>query len=155
MAHVLILSPPSPLIRVMYEVDQSVGVRGFNRRDDVMLVQFFLRALARVNDVITRESYFPPGQAMIDADGIYGPQTAAYIKHFEAVLERSAPGSLWQDGVIDPRPQGQKFGPLHGRAYAIIRLNTLYAESFGIDRHFAIDKDLDFPAELRPKLFVA
>jgi len=140
---------------VLYGVDQAVGVHGANRPDDVMLVQFFLRALSRVNDVVTRESYFPTGQALIDVDGIYGPQTAAYIRHFEAVLSRAAPGALWRDGVIDPRPQGRNFGPLHGRVYAIIRLNTLYAESFGIDRHSAIDKDLDFPAALRPKLFVS
>jgi hypothetical protein len=154
MAHVLILSPPSALLRVFYNVDHAVGPHRFNGRDDVMLVQFFLRSLSRVNDVITRESYFPTGQALIDTDGIYGPQTAAYIRHFEAVLSRAAPGALWRDGVIDPRPPGQNVGPLHGRVYAIIRLNTLYAESFGIDRHSAIDKDLDFPAALRPKLFV-
>ena len=153
MAHVLILSPASA-IRVFYNVDHAVGPGRLNRRDDVLLVQFFLRSLARVNDVMTQDSYFPTGQALIDTDGVFGPQTAAYIKHFEAVLSRSLPGALWRDGVIDPRPSGQNFGPLHGRVYAIIRLNTLYAESFGIDRHSAIDKDLDFPAALRPKLFV-
>jgi hypothetical protein len=152
MAHVLIVSPPTGL-RVLYNVNYAIGPARPNRPDDVLLVQFFLRALARVNDVTTRESYFATGQALIDTDGIYGPQTAAYIRHFEAVLSRSLPGALWRDGVIDPRPPGQNFGPLHDRVYAIIRLNTLYAESFGIDRHSAIDKDRDFPAAVRPKLF--
>ena len=123
-----------------------------------MLVQFFLKALSRTDDVVTRESYFPKGQSMIDVDGIYGAQTAAYIKHFEDVLSRASTGAkmkLWQDGVIDPKPPGLIVGPQHRRVYAIIRLNTSYAESFGIDRHNAIDKDLDFPAALRPKLFVS
>jgi len=122
-----------------------------------MLVQFFLRALSRVNDPLTKESYLPKGQTPIDVDGMYGPQTAVYIKHWEDVLSRASPGDfkLWQDGVIDPKPPGQTVGPQHGRIYAIIRLNTLYAGSFGIDRHSAIDKDLDFPAVLRPKLFVS
>jgi peptidoglycan hydrolase-like protein with peptidoglycan-binding domain len=158
MAHVLILSPPNVLLRVFYGIDLAVGAHRPNRPDDVKLVQFFLRSLSRINDVVTRESYFPSGQALLEADGFYGPQTAAYIKHFEAVLSRAAPGGgpmkPWQDGVIDPKPPGLSFGPVHHRAYAIIRLNTLYAEAFGIDRHNAIDKDLDFPATLRPKLFV-
>jgi hypothetical protein len=156
MAHVLVTSPPTAIMRVFYGIDQAVGVRGANRGDDVMLVQFFLRALARVDDPVTKESYFPKGQAMIEVDGLYGPRTAAFINHFEDVLSRASTGDfkMWQDGVIDPKPQGRNVGPLHGRFYAIIRLNAAYASSFGIDRHSAIDKDLDFPAALRPKFFV-
>jgi hypothetical protein len=145
-------------MRVFYGIDQAVGLRRPNRPDDVMLVQFFLRAVSRTDDPVTRESFFPKGQALIDIDGIYGPQTAAYINHFETVLSRASTGAkmkLWQDGVIDAKPAGQTVGPLHGRVYAIIRLNTSYAESFGIERHSAIDKDFDFPAVLRPKLFVS
>lgn len=157
MAHVLVISPPTSIMRVFYGIDQAVGVRGANRRDDVMLVQFFLRALARADDPISKESYRPKGQTPIDVDGIYGPQTAAYIKHFEDVLSRASDVGmkLWQDGVIDPKPPGQNMGPLHGRVYAIIRLNASYGTIFGIDRHSAIDKDSDFPAALRLKLFVS
>ena len=117
MAHVLIVSPPTNLLRVFYGIDHAVGVRGPNRPDDVMLVQFFLRALSRVDDAVTRESYFPKGQALIEVDGIYGPQTAAYIRHFEAVLSRASTGAamkLWQDGVIDPKPPGRDVGCLVG-----------------------------------------
>src|SRR5215831_18979374 len=141
MAHVLILSPPTSIMRVFYGIDHAVGVRGANRRDDVMLVQFFLRALSRVDDPVSRESYFPKGQALIEVDGIYGGQTAAYIKHFEDVLSRASVGrefKLWQDGVIDPKPPGRDVGPQHLRFYAIIRLNASYATSFGRDRHSAI-----------------
>jgi hypothetical protein len=157
MVHVLILSPPTTFMRVFYGIDLAVGARGANRRDDVMLVQFFLKSVARTNDSITKESYTPPGQAVLQVDGIYGPRTAAYINHFEAVLSRASQGAamqLWQDGVVDPKPPGINVGPVHGRVYAIIRLNTSYADNFGVDRHSAIDKDPDFPRDLRPKLFV-
>src|SRR5262249_15999291 len=130
MAHVLIISPPTALMRVFYGIDQGVGVRGANRRDDVMLVQFFFSALSRLADHVTRESYFPKGQALIEVDGIYDRQTAAYIKHFEDVLSRASTGQrfkMWQDGVIDPKPAGRDAGPLHARVYAIIRLNVAYA----------------------------
>jgi peptidoglycan hydrolase-like protein with peptidoglycan-binding domain len=122
MAPVLIVSPPNVLLRVFYGIDLAVGAHRPNRPDDVKLVQFFLRSLSRINDVVTRESYFPSGQALLEADGFYGPQTAAYIKHFEAVLSRAAPGGgpmkPWQDGVIDPKPPGLSFGPVHHRAYS-------------------------------------
>jgi hypothetical protein len=157
MVHVLLLSPPTPMMRVFYGIDLAVGASRANRRDDVMLVQFFLKSLSRTIDSETKESYTPSGQAMLQVDGIYGPRTAAYVKHFEAVLSRASQGAamqLWQDGVIDSKPPGTNVGPIHGRVYAIIRLNTSYAASFGIDRHSAIDKDPDFPRELRPKLFI-
>jgi hypothetical protein len=157
MVHVLILSPPSSIMRVFYGIDLAVGGRGANRRDDVMLVQFFLKSVSRTTDSITKESYLPPGEAPLQVDGLYGPRTAAYFRHFAGVLSRASQGTamqLWQDGAIDAKPPGINVGPVHGRVYAIIRLNTSYADNFGIDRHSAIDKDPDFPRELRPKLFV-
>src|SRR5437899_5830867 len=99
-----------------------------------MLVQFFLKSISKTNDSVTKESYMPPGQAPLGVDGLYGPRTAAYLKHFEAVLSRASSGAamqLWQDGVVDPKPPGINVGPVHGRIYAIIRLNTSYAANFG------------------------
>ena len=157
MVNVLVLSPPTSIMRVFYGIDMAVGSGRPNRRDDVLLVQFFLKTLSRAPDSITKESYVPAGQAPLQIDGIYGPRTAAYISQFAAVLSRASKGEamqLWQDGVIDPKPPGLNFGPIHGRAYAIVRLNTSYADTFGINKHSAIDKDPDFPRELRPKLFV-
>src|SRR5438128_12432047 len=102
MVHVLVLSPSTAIMRVFYGIDLAVGVRGANRRDDVMLVQFFLKSISKTNDSVTKESYMPPGQAPLGVDGLYGPRTAAYLKHFEAVLSRASSGAamqLWQDGV--------------------------------------------------------
>src|SRR5215208_4070845 len=101
MVHVLILSPATSIMRVFYGIDLAVGPGKANRRDDVLLVQFFLRSISRTTDNVTKESYSPPGQAPLLVDGLYGPRTAAYLKHFETVLSRASQGAamqLWQDG---------------------------------------------------------
>ena len=45
MAHVKLREDPGANIRAVYLVDATVGRGGANRRDDVLLVQFFLNAL--------------------------------------------------------------------------------------------------------------
>jgi hypothetical protein len=45
MAHVKLAKDPGPFIRALYLVDATVGRSSANRRDDVLLVQFFLNAL--------------------------------------------------------------------------------------------------------------
>lgn len=90
MAHVLLLSPPTPLMRVLYGIDLPVGTGKANRRDDVLLVQFFLKSISRTTDSVTKESYSPPGQSPLQVDGVFGPRTAAYLKHFEGVLSRAS-----------------------------------------------------------------
>ena len=79
MARVLLPTVRASGIAVMYSVDQAVGSGGANRRDDVLLVQFFL-LIARDSDARGNQGFTPPGQQTIKTDGVFGPETAAYIK---------------------------------------------------------------------------
>jgi hypothetical protein len=144
-------------LRVFYAIDHAVGAGCPNRRDDVLLVQFFLRALAPRGDPETHESFTPSGEGILAVDGICGSRSITYIKHFQGMMNRAAKDismGTWQDGRVDPVPAGRQFGPLHGRAYTMIHLNTSYAAVFGTDRHSAIHTDPDFPMELHDKFFV-
>lgn len=92
------------LLRHVYLVQRAVGAGRANRRDDVMLVQFFLKAISHRQDTKSGESYKPPGEPELAVDGVCGSHTIAYIRHFQRVLRRAIPGSFyepWEDGVVD------------------------------------------------------
>ena len=94
MARVFLVTPSGGTFTVLYSVDQVVGVGGLNRRDDILLVQFFLQ-VARDDDARGNSGFIPPGEAPINIDGIFGRNTAAHIKFFqEESLRRVGDGRV-------------------------------------------------------------
>ena len=79
MARVFLPTVRASGIAVMYSVDQAVGFGGANRRDDVLLVQFFL-LIARDSDARGNQGFTPPGQQTIKTDGVFGPETACVYR---------------------------------------------------------------------------
>jgi len=137
-----------PTIKVFYSVEQAVGPGCPNERRDVMLVQFFLRAASKPAGGLPAVQ--PPGQAALTVDGVFGPKTAAYIKHYQTVGGSAA----YADGKVSPVQGGSVVGAIHEKYLTIAHLNVGYAKRFGADRHSRIDQDPDFPASLRGALFV-
>ncbi len=74
MTRVIFLSAPHPAIDHLFTIDHAVGLNGANHRHDVLLVQFFLRALIPT----------PPGAPIIPLDGHCGRQTINWIRYFQA-----------------------------------------------------------------------
>jgi hypothetical protein len=140
---------PGPFIRLLYLNDAAVGRGGANRRDDVLLVQFFLNALWGTSPdkkTVIGDSATPPA-----IDGVCGRVTIGAIETFQRWY--------WQqpdftDGRVDPLPIGRQFGPLHKLPYTIIGLNANFGFAFSVDRHARLSREPNFPAELKPKLFV-
>ena len=161
MARTLVLTEPGKLASVAYVVDDAVGAGRRNQRDDVLLVQFFLRALGtKPVSGTTDQFYQPPGAPPVAIDGVCGQRTIAAIKTFQTQFDKAetgpaSPSFLIQDGVIDALNQGTMFGPRKGHLLTIIRLNTEYTFHFGLDRHNRIHQDPHFPRELLPRLFLA
>jgi len=86
----------------IYNIDASVGPSSPNRRDDVLLVQYFLKS---IND--QRSLFTPPftalplaAQEVLKVDGIAGPVTFRAIRHFQdqAVARGRA---VTPDGRVD------------------------------------------------------
>lgn len=73
MARVIFLSTPQLALGHLFTVDHAVGRHGGNHRNDVLLVQFFLRALIQT----------PPGAPTIPVDGHCGRQTINWIRYFQ------------------------------------------------------------------------
>ena len=155
MAYVRLLQDPTPLVRAVYFVDQAVGKGRTNRRDDVLLVQFFLKAMSGKKDPVSAMMMAPTGQTPLAVDGICGNQTVAYINHFQTVLNSGSKNpSVWKDGSIDPVPPGATHGAIHQRVLSMILLNTMYAGFFGQEQHSRIHADPNFPSELLNRFFV-
>jgi hypothetical protein len=159
MARLLTLTKPAQFGTLSYVVDRAVGEGRPNQRDDVLLVQFFLRTLGPRTVTGTTETYQPAGQPQIAIDGVCGTRTIAAIKNFQTQFNKTqkSPTSgfaLLTDGVVDTLNNGGLFGPRQGHLLTIVRLNTEYVFQFGLDKHKRIDTDPLFPPELFGKLFL-
>jgi hypothetical protein len=131
-------------MRVIYDIDGVVGRGGANRREDVLLVQFFLKIAMQHAD---RPGYVPPGQAPIDVDGSFGPQTQTYIDFFQQEAKRRNPERLpILDGKIHPlhTPFARRAGP--ERVHDVYALNRIYQTRR--PHHDNLGADPLFPAGL-------
>jgi len=137
----------------IYTVEQSVGLGCPNVRDDVLLVQFFLRRA--MDDSPESKGIIPPGERPISIDGISGPQTFRYIKHYQDEDNRRNPGrGVARDGRVDSvGKSGTGFGSISNTLYTIIALNVSYRQRKGI-LIADIRKDNLFPKDLVPSLYL-
>jgi peptidoglycan hydrolase-like protein with peptidoglycan-binding domain len=133
--------------RNFYNVDTAVGQGCPNRRDDVLLVQYFLReSFKGVSDF--KKDPFPGG--VLAVDGRAGPQTFAAIRHFQKVSKAKGFSSA-QDGRVDP-PVGEKFhGSISQTQYTILTMNVAFKKARPQDWP-RVSKASDCPGELRPRL---
>jgi hypothetical protein len=139
----------SPLMPMVYTVEQPVGVASANRRDDVLLVQFFLRV---ISDDPTKPQYKLPGLPF-QIDGSCGRQTIDYIRNYQQTNSDLNPNSpLVRDGVVDPPRGGHGHGSISHRLYTIFALNNSYMNFRGRQALNDITQDALFPSDLLPSV---
>jgi len=145
MARVMVTGDDDP--DIYYVVDEPVGPHGANRRDDVLLVQFFLRVLS------DREKRYRPRDAKdLAVIGHYNDLTGSYIKQY---ADESNQTPLYDDGGLVKRvltrvePPGKPAGV--SGAWIMAKMNEDYQRLFpktGLP-HFPL-----FPNELRKKFYI-
>lgn len=136
---------------VLYSVDAPVGAGCANRRDDVLLVQLFLRV---ARDTIGGcKGFVPPGRPEITVDGLNGPNTQAHLDFFLEETNRRG-NNLTRDGRVDPVLQGQQAGSISGKLYTILALNKEYLFRHGSAKLADIRSGPYFPPELAKSLYV-
>jgi hypothetical protein len=153
MARVFIVTPSGGLFAVMYSVDQPVGVASPNRREDVLLVQFFL-ARNRDQDAAGRPGFIPPGRPPIVVDGVFGPTTAAHLTFFQTESNNRTAPRIRVDGRVDPL-EGKLLGSHTASLLTMAVLNFEYLNRQGKGFHSNISIDPLFPAGLKSSLFMA
>ena len=155
MARIYGIKNPNPgKIQMFYAIDQSVGIGCANVRDDVLLVQFFLRVIFE-NDNEISNPFFTAGPKGPAIDGMWGPKSAGFLKAWEQHLQKVAPGVVKQDSRVDPIKSGSTVGSLTGSTYKICILNGRYGQLKGIPAHANISHDPLFPSALTQSLFVS
>ncbi|HVV93373.1 MAG TPA: hypothetical protein VHD15_08145 [Hyphomicrobiales bacterium] len=146
MPTVRVVSSPGA-ITVVYLNDAAVGRGGVNRREDVLLVQYFLNAMwGKLRDKAGKT--FGSGAAP-KVDGVCGPITVGAIETFQKWYYEGA----FADGRVDFVPPGHRTGSLSNNPYTILGINVNYGFTFGRDRHLALFREPNFPAVLTPSLF--
>lgn len=109
--------PGSTRTPMFYNVSFAVGPGAPNRRDDVELVQFFIKRIMQGDRRIPR-----PSKAL-KIDGIFGPITESYIVAIQQDIQRHGK-SVRVDGRID-RATGLESTISH-TIYTIIHLNSKF-----------------------------
>lgn len=132
-------------LEFFYNVSFAVGPGRTppNRRDDVLLVQYFLKTIAGTVVVGPGwEVWTPPKTARpFLVDGVMGPVTAAWIKSYQ-----NGQRWLFKDGVVD-RALGV-YSSISHTPYTILSLNHHF-RNVEWEKFKALEDDRDAPDELR------
>ena len=137
---------------LVVSVDDSVGQGGVNRRPDVLLIQFLLKAVSDEMAGRTGSWWKVPGAKSLKIDGQYGDSTREYIALFQQQYTKF---KLTQDGRVDPFVKGGWFGPRTHALMTMAALNMAYTEAEGDDAHFDMTDHPLFPREIRPALQIS
>lgn len=145
MARVLLFDDSVRGTVVLYGVDEAVGLGGANLRDDVLLVQFFLKVISE-----TDPDFQVTAQPALPTTGHWGPLTQAYLDHYIEVENALNPDNLLTvDGRVDPMVSGTLVGSISGTLYTMAAMNRRFQLVLNSDE--ALD-DITihplFPAEL-------
>ncbi len=131
--------------RNFYNVDGPVGPGGLNKREDVLLVQYFLNVAFE-----TPRFADSPFEGDMKNDGVPDRTTFAAILHFQKVM-KSKGSTISTDGRVDP-PSGEQIrGSISNTQYTILFLNLAYAKDRPEDWP-AVSEATDCPQELRVPL---
>ncbi len=126
-----------------YNVNHAVGPSCPNQHEDVLLVQYFLKSIYAHPNAASPPLHPPAGQGMI-VDGVAGPITFYWIKHFQEELKLRGE-SIVVDGKVNPAV-GSTAGST-GVTYTIIRLTAGFMQARPTD-YPNISKAADCPPRL-------
>ena len=149
MARVLLFdSSLSVVSKVLYSVDAAVGRGGANRRDDVLLVQFFLKVISEAIP-----DFQPDGIAPLPTTGTWATMSQAYLdRYIQVENERNPDSLLVVDGRVDPMVSGTLTGSISGTIYTMAALNRRFQFARSDEALDDITTDPLFPPDLRSSL---
>jgi len=132
----VILFPQSATSRFFYNLDNAVGLGSANVRDDVLLVQYFLKTIFD-NPSASSKPLSPlplkPGE-VFRVDGIAGPITVRAIKHYQET-QRAGGRAIVSDGRVDKAKAGSGVTTILflNTDYKTVRPNDFNSIAFAAD----------------------
>lgn len=133
-------------VDTIYEVTHAVGKNASNMRDDVLLVQYFLK---KIYSKQGGHALSQPSKPMV-VDGYFGPTTRSWILMFQNDV-RTSGFSVCVDGRVDPPTGAEGVGSISKTTYTILHMNDAFKFRFP-DIHAQMTTHPDVPAELRASL---
>lgn len=141
-----------PGIPYFYNVDFSVGARGHNRREDVLLVQALLRIF--YYEVGFENCPPPSGENGIAVDGFHGSSTQRHINHVQQQFI-AVGNDTGNDGLIDPFRTPYEGSLITKHHYTLVLLNDACAHGCietGSNNFVDLPQRDDIPIQLRNAL---
>ena len=132
---------------VVYNLDANVGMFKPNNRQDVLLVQFFLREIMNHPDA---KAGRPAGND-ISVDGLFGNQTETWIYAFQNLVRSKGGKVIVVDGKVNAAPSDYRNKMAGNVGYTILHLNGTYRRRWRTD-HDYLDRCARIPVELRGAL---
>lgn len=123
-----------------WNVSNSVGYACRNKKEDVLLVQFFInKTIVGIN---TRDAqYMVKTPALLNPDGDFGGKTWAAIKWIQGLSEGCV-----VDGMVSTADGTQFRTPKQKRIYTIYDMNAWYQHYFPVSfNHITTDPSLPTP----------
>lgn len=137
-------------VLTFYNVTMAVGTNAPNRRDDAFMVQYMLKR------VYERPAYknftLTPQQGTMSVDGVCGPITVRWIRHFQLDVRNVVGGPIFVDGRIDYADKG--YGSISGTQYTIFYLNDAF-EAHYKEIFDNMPTHPDVPVEVRSALLLS
>lgn len=123
-----------------------MGPGASNLRDDVLLVQYFLREIFKNTPKFQQE----PFAGEVKVDGVPTPNFFAAIRHFQMV-EKKDGKLIATDGVIDAPKEEFPRGAISGTQYTILFMNNRFRSARPQDWP-RVSQATDCPTEIRASL---
>ena len=143
MASLLAPQTPAAEMPVYFNVDATVGAApAENRREDVLLVQFYCSLISKGTSTLTAEE-----RASFDAvkvTGVVDAETIAAIRAAQMKMKKQQPGTV-VDGRVSPAKGGYNYG---GGFWTIASLNSVVHKD-NMNTWPRIDKIAGCPAEIQ------
>lgn len=127
----------------IYNVSFAVGYGKYNVRDDVLLVQYFLK---KIWDKHKTKAQPPAG--VMKVDGFMGPTTHRWIKNFQsgATMKTPDPTVMYQDGIVN-RAVADSLIAETERTWTIVMLNYNFEVKYP-ELYYILPLAPDLPPEL-------
>jgi len=102
----------------------------FNREDDIMLVQFFLKKIAANPQVFSRPFFPPKEHSVMTVDGKHGPITQAWIEKWQVHLHNIG-RPVHRDGLVDRCQGGRDVSTKTNTVYSLMMMNVAFGQVTG------------------------
>ena len=124
MAHLMKSAPRLPSLPVVWNVDNAVGVGGSNTPEDVYLVQYMLKMIAK--SPLPMMTSCRQKLLVLQLTGTCDPYTIECIKALQTDLKQKTP-SITVDGRVSRAAPSLKYG---GDFYLIANINFSYRRCY-------------------------